>query len=166
MDDDEHPVKFASRRLTKAERNYSQIKKEALAIVFGVKKFHKYLSGRCFSLITEHKPLLSILSAKAEVPSVAAACMQDWAMFLSAYIYEIEFKSTIMHANTDSLSRLPMQEEDDSQVAATMFKVLLIDGLPITASDIPVATIKTPVYHKCCSIHLKDGHRMVVSVIT
>ena len=49
-----------------------------------------------------------------------------------------------MHANADSLSRLPMQEEDDSEVAATMFKVSLIDGLPITASDIATATTKDP----------------------
>ena len=47
-----------------------------------------------------------------------------------------------MHTNADSLSHLPMQEKDDSEVAATMFKVLLIDGLPITASDIASATIK------------------------
>ena len=72
LDDGEHPVAFTSRTLIKAERNYSQIKKEALALVYRVKKFHKYLYGRCFTLITDHKPLLSILSAKAEVPSVAA----------------------------------------------------------------------------------------------
>ena len=145
LQDGECPLAFASRRLTKAERNYSQIEKEALAIVFSVKKFHKYLFGRCFSLVTDHKPLLSILSAKAEVPSVAAARMQRWAIFLSAYSYDIEFKGTKMHANADSLSRLPMQEEEDeSEVAATMLKVSLMDGLPITASDITAATTKDP----------------------
>ena len=49
-----------------------------------------------------------------------------------------------MHANADSLSRLPLQEEDDSKVAAAMFKVLLIDGLSITASHIAAATTKDP----------------------
>ena len=76
FDDGEQPVAFASHRLTKADRNYSQIEKEALAMVFYLKKFYKYLFDRCFSLITDHKPLLSILNAKAEVPSVAAARMQ------------------------------------------------------------------------------------------
>ena len=39
LDDGEHPVAFTSRTLTKAERNYSQIEKEALALVIGVKNF-------------------------------------------------------------------------------------------------------------------------------
>ena len=49
-----------------------------------------------------------------------------------------------MHANADSISCIPMQEEDDSKVAATMFKVSLIDGLPITALDIAAATTIDP----------------------
>ena len=96
-------------------------------------------------MFTDHKPLLPILSAKAEVPSVAAARMQRWAIFLSAYTYNIEFKGTKMHANTDSLSWLPMENEEDSEVAATMFKVSFIDSLPIMAADIAVATTRDPV---------------------
>ena len=43
---DERPICFASRTLTAAERKYSQLDKEALVIVFGVKKHHQYLYGR------------------------------------------------------------------------------------------------------------------------
>ena len=52
-----------------------------------------------------------------------------------------------MHANADSLSRLPMEEEADSgsEVAATMFTVSFINSLPITASDIAAATTKDPI---------------------
>ena len=43
MDDgSEHPIEFASRTLSNAERNYSNLEREALALVFGVKKFHQY----------------------------------------------------------------------------------------------------------------------------
>ena len=42
----EYPIAFASRSLAPAEKNYSKIDKEALAIVFGVKHFHQYLFGQ------------------------------------------------------------------------------------------------------------------------
>ena len=144
-DDGEHPISIVSRTLTKAERNCSQIEKEALGLVFGVKKFHKYLFGRSFTLLTDHKPLLSILSPKANVPPITVACMQQWAIFLSAYDYNIEFRGTMKHANADSLSRLPLAEDDDADTVASIFTVSLIGGLPIMASDIAAATAKDPI---------------------
>ena len=56
----EKPIAYASRTLTKAEKNYSQLKKEGLAVVFGVKKFHVYLWGRLFLIESDHKPLSSL----------------------------------------------------------------------------------------------------------
>ena len=78
---EEKPIAFASRSLSKNEKNYSQIDKEALSLIYGIQKFHTYLYGRKFMLVTDHKPLTSILGPKKGVPSVAAACLQRWALW-------------------------------------------------------------------------------------
>ncbi len=57
----EHPITFASRTLGTAEKNYSQPEKEGLAIIFGVKRFHHFLFGRHFIILSDHKPLQRIL---------------------------------------------------------------------------------------------------------
>ena len=56
-DGSEKPVAFASRTLAPAVKKYAQLDKAALAIIFGVKKFHQYLFGRQFTIYSDHKPL-------------------------------------------------------------------------------------------------------------
>lgn len=81
-DGSERPIAiaFASRTLSSNERNYAQIEKKALSLLFGVKKFYLYLYGQKFSLVTDHKPLTAIFGAKKGVPSLAAARLQCWAV--------------------------------------------------------------------------------------
>ena len=105
-DGTEKPIAFASSTLTSVEKNYPKIEKEALSLVLGVKKFHKYLYERKFSLITDHKPLSIILSPNKGIRSLAAARMQRWALLLSAYTYDISYRPTKLHAIADALSRL------------------------------------------------------------
>ena len=59
---DGRPLTYASRALTAAERNYVQIEKELLAIVFSTERFHQYTYGRSVIVESDHKPLESILA--------------------------------------------------------------------------------------------------------
>jgi hypothetical protein len=106
-DNTERPIAYASRSLTKTEKHYSQIDKEALALVWGVKKFHTYIFARHFTLRTDHKPLTAIFSPTKAIPATTAARLQRYALFLSGFDYEIEHRSSTQHCNADGLSRLP-----------------------------------------------------------
>lgn len=71
-DESEKPVAYATKPLSSAEKNYSQIEKKSLSIIFGMKKFLNYLYGRKFILVTDHNPLLAILGNKRDVASLVA----------------------------------------------------------------------------------------------
>ena len=121
-DGTERPIAYASRTLSVTERNYAQLEREALSLVFGIKKFHPYLFGREFQLLTDHKPLTTILGPKTGIPSLAAARLQCWALILSGYKYQIKYKPTKCHGNADGLSRLPLKSDksDDSISTSTI----------------------------------------------
>ncbi len=106
-DRDEKPIAYASKTLTRAEKNYSQLEKEGLAIIFGVKKYHAYLWGREFLIESDHKPLSSLFGESKEIPPLASARTQRWALILSAYRYSIRYKAGKTLCNADALSRFP-----------------------------------------------------------
>ena len=125
----EQPVAFASRTLTSSERNYAQVEKEALSLIFGVERFHSYLYGRSFTIVTDHKPLTAILGPKNGILLLAAARLQRWAWILLAYQYEIKFRPTGDHGNADSLSCLPLDgispEDTNSDPISRRWKLCL-----------------------------------------
>ena len=142
----EQPIGFVSRTLTKAEQNYSQIEKEALSCIFGIKRFHSYLYGHRFTLITDHKPLLSLFKEQKAIPCQASGRIQRWALVLAAYEYNIAFRPTASHSNTDALSRLALHSPQDA-VPAVPETVLLLEQLddgPFTAQQVKYFTARDP----------------------
>ena len=138
------PCRFASRTLNAAEKNYSQLDKEAAAIMFALKKFHKQLYSRHFEIITDHQPLVSLFSDLKQVPITASARIQRHAITLGGYEYEIKYRTGKRYGNADCLSRLPLPvtvpEEPEEHV-------LLIEGLdcsPVTAAQISRCTGRDP----------------------
>jgi len=73
----EHPVAFTSKTLNAAEKNYSQVDKEALAIIFGINKYNN------FTIKCDYKPLVSIFGPKKGIPIMTAGRLQRYAVFLS-----------------------------------------------------------------------------------
>jgi len=146
----EHPVAFASRSLSKAERNYAHIDKEALAIIFGIGKFHQYISGRHFTLFTDHKPLIHIFNESKSVPVMASARLQRWALTLGAYHYAIKFKSGSKQGNADTLSRFPLPEHPHSVPVPpeTVAVMEHLSQIPLTAAKLRQQTDRDPTLSK------------------
>ncbi|KAJ8884217.1 hypothetical protein PR048_016074 [Dryococelus australis] len=102
VDGHEHIIAFASRSLTAAEQNYSQLDRVALAIVF------IYLFDCHLKLVTENQPLTRIFNHWASLPKMTAGRLQCYAAFLSVFNYTIDFKKGIENSNVDCLSRAPI----------------------------------------------------------
>ena len=53
----DHPIAYASRKLSFAKRNYTMTKREVLALVYALQKFRHYLLGRHFKMFIDHSAL-------------------------------------------------------------------------------------------------------------
>ena len=136
-DGSEKTVAFASRSLAlaAAEKRYAQLGKEALAIIFGVKKFHQFLLGRKFTIISYHKPLQHLFSEAKPVPVLASARIKCWALILNAYDYKVEYKPGLQHSNEDALSRSPLPESIKT-VPQPGETIVLMENLQVSPVDV------------------------------
>lgn len=147
---DERPIAYASRTLSKAEQKYSQLDKEALAIIWSVRKFYNYLCGRKFTLITDHKPLQYIFDPKKGIPVMSLARQQRYAIFLSGFNYTIQYRNSKANANADSLSRLPIkqseipQDEEETDILYTE----ILSSLPISTHTVAKESRSDPIISK------------------
>ena len=107
-DGSNRPIASASQILNTHQQNYSQLDKEALAIIFGLERFRLYLDGRQFTIQSDHKPLQHILGPRSAVPTLAAQRLQRWAIILSAFRHELQYIPGERNTVADALSRLPL----------------------------------------------------------
>ncbi|XP_061707861.1 uncharacterized protein K02A2.6-like [Cydia pomonella] len=150
VDGVERPLAYGSRSLTDSERNYSQLHKEATALVFGIKKFHQYLYGRAepFILKTDHKPLLAIFGKKNGISVMTASRLVRYAIFLSAYNYVIQYTAGKENTVADYFSRACPSSVDNAagNTLVNQCSVLTVNALqlynlaPLTYKDIQNAT--------------------------
>ena len=99
-DGEKHPVMYASRKLLDREKNYSVGEREALAIKWGVEKFHRFLYGRHFTLESDHRPLQYLNSSDSQSPR-----LMRWSLALQPYRYTIKYIRGEDNFCADCLSR-------------------------------------------------------------
>jgi transposase InsO family protein len=101
----ERVIAYASKTLTKAERNYCTTRKELLAVVRFCKEFRPYLLGRQFTIRTDHASLQWLRKLRDPEGQMAR-----WLLFLQDFNFDIVHRPGAAHANADALSRHPRHQ--------------------------------------------------------
>ncbi|GFX66261.1 transposon Tf2-9 polyprotein [Trichonephila clavipes] len=104
---DEHPIEYASRLLTPAERNYSTTEREALAVVWALKKFRGYIEGTEITVASDHQPLKWLLNLKSPTGRLAR-----WALEIQSFNLKVQYIPGKANVVADMLSRPVTQEEE------------------------------------------------------
>ncbi len=149
----EGPVVFASKALTTAESNYSNIERECLAVVHGIQRFHYYLYGRHFTVVTDHKPLEMIFQKPIHA---APPRLQRMMLKVQGYDFKVIYRPGSEMVLADTLSRLPNQKKDrelelDNRVDSILFEdvnnidIDLMNFSPVKQSQIREETSKDAV---------------------
>ena len=117
IDNETRHISFMARALSKSERNYSTTKRELLAVVYALEKFHQYLWGNHFTLFTDHRALIYLHTQK-----VANPMMVGWLDHILEYSFDVVHLPGLDNILPDQLSRLfPTAKEleegnDDNQI--------------------------------------------------
>ena len=131
---DKKPIAFASKTLTPTQSNYSNIEREALALVHGIQRFHTYLYGKRFTAITDHKPLETIWK---KTLIGAPQRLQRLFLQLQGYDMDLQYCPGSQMTLSDTLSRLPNADNSgnidlDTRVDGVILEETDLDVIPIT----------------------------------
>ncbi|CDH61470.1 hypothetical protein RO3G_12673 [Lichtheimia corymbifera JMRC:FSU:9682] len=107
INDRYHYIGFMARSLTKSERNYSTTKRELLAIVYAIRKYHQFLWGKHFKLYTDHKALVYL-----HTQPIANPMMVQWLDVICDYDFVVAHLPGVLNVLPGSLSRLFPPEEE------------------------------------------------------
>lgn len=98
---DEYPIAFVSKKLNKAQKNYSVTEQECLAAIICINRFRPYVEGHHFTVITDHASLGWLMSQQD-----LRSRLGRWATKLQAYKFEIKHRKGKLHVVPDALSRV------------------------------------------------------------
>ena len=119
-------IAYASKALTDVEQRYSQIEKEALALVWACEKFHVYIYGKSFTLVTDHKPLEFLFNKPG---SRSQARIERWTMRLQEYDFTVCYKPGSNNP-ADYLSRHPVQLAKSKPIAEEYVNFITSNAVP------------------------------------
>ena len=134
-------IAYASRSLSKTEKNYSAHKSEFLALKWAItERFHEYLYGGEFEVYTDNNPLTYVLTT-----TKLDATGQRWIASLANYNFRIHYRSGKSYIDADALSRTPWNivQVNHVQIESVVKSTVLAYQVTIKMSHLPNAIIAT-----------------------
>ena len=116
---------YASRTLSKPERNYDVTRRELLAVVYGLKMYRQYLLGRQFVIRTDHSALQSLRRTPEPIGQQAR-----WQTFIEQFTFVIMHRPGTRHGNADALSRRPVTESDSDEEGSDVCAATIVNERP------------------------------------
>ena len=109
-----HPISFASRYLNPAEKKYSTNELELLEVVWATEHFRTYIYGRYFTVISDHKALLTLLNSSPKGNKTFFSRLTRWYDRLVPYDFKVEHRQGSKMGMADYLSRFPSAEAPET----------------------------------------------------
>ena len=152
------PVSYASRSLTNAQKNYAIIEKELLAVLFGCERFHQFVYGSEVTIISDHKPLESIMKKPL---SKAPARLQRMLLRLQRYNINLLYKPGRDMIFADTLSRAHLKEDGEEtnkeEINAQIHMICSNTVSDEETRKIQEMTPKDDVLHRLLKIFITNG---------
>ena len=144
---------FVSRTLSDAEKNYSVIEKETLAVHWATQRLRTFVWRRRFTVQTDHKPLTSILTTKGFASHRTSQRINKWSTLLLEYNFDIQYIPGVNNNAADCMSRLPLQslEEDFTDDDICIAEVSDITNGAISTQQFQAATQEDSTLQKAIS---------------
>ena len=99
-------MRFWSRQLNNAQRNYSATDRELLAVSYAVDKFRSYLEGQPIVVRTDHKPLVGSVTKKADTALPIPRCH---ILKIAQFVDQLHYLKAERNGVADALSRVRLQ---------------------------------------------------------
>ena len=148
------PVCYASRSLKDHELRYAVIEKEALAATWACEKFEEYVLGLQFTIETDHKPLVPLLTNKelAKLPPR----IQRFRLKMMRYAPKVIHVPGKQQIIADALSRAPSSEPNDADIAliaeVEAYASHVVNALPATQQRLQTITNAQQADEECRQI--------------
>ena len=121
----DYPIVYSSRKLNKAERNYSTTKQEALGMVFSLQKYRHYLLDNPFIFYTDHQSLKYVVNKPLHHGRIC-----HWLLLFQEFEFEVIVRPGKLNVGPNHLSRIDTGKEptgvDDDLLDAHLFRIEVV----------------------------------------